>query len=414
MVLEMCHVSKKFKKGEVHDSLRDLFPALFKTCLNGKREASLRQNEFWALRDVSFRVARGEALGIIGSNGAGKSTILKLLTGVMRPTEGAIKTNGAVSALIEVGAGFHPDLTGRENIFLNGTILGMKKEQIKSRFDEIVDFSGLADFIDTPVKRYSSGMYARLGFSVAAHVNPDILIVDEVLSVGDYTFQNRCLERMKAVLNDGVTVIFVSHNLKAVSDLSKRAILLDHGKVVMDGPTHDVIETYYGKNAKTQKDDSEKEVFISRVTLDGASDEHLEFSSGSRVVLAIDVRANRDCRRLSVSISLQDDNRYSVFDTSSERLSGHSFSLDEGETKTVAFELELNLGPGTYHLAVSIYRYDIQKMYDDLSPSRTFFVSSDRDARGAANLYPVLVEDRAREACVGSGLLCPAANRRTG
>lgn len=182
VMLGMDHVYKKFRRGEIHDSLRDLIPATVGKLFAPSRKGSLERNEFWALRDVSFDVNKGEALGIIGSNGAGKSTILKLLCGIMRPTSGGLKVSGSLSALIEVGAGFHPDLTGRENIFLNGSILGMKREEIKKKFDEIVEFSGLAEFIDTPVKRYSSGMYARLGFSVAAHVEPDILVVDEVLS----------------------------------------------------------------------------------------------------------------------------------------------------------------------------------------------------------------------------------------
>lgn len=183
------HVSKKFRKGESYDSLRDFLPAILKGLKGKKNEISLGKREFWALDDVSFSVQHGEAFGIIGSNGAGKSTILKLLSGIMKPTSGRIFAGGRLSALIEVSAGFHPDLTGRENVFLNGAILGMKRMEVQQRFDQIVEFSGLRDFIDTPVKRYSSGMFARLGFSIAAHVDPDILIVDEVLSVGDFSFK---------------------------------------------------------------------------------------------------------------------------------------------------------------------------------------------------------------------------------
>ena len=208
IVLQVENVSKKFVRGEIHDSLRDLIPAMVAR-LTGRSRPSAAKKDFWALQNVNFELTRGEAFGIIGSNGAGKSTILKLITGIMKPTTGHITVTGKLSALIEVGAGFHPDLTGRENIYLNGTILGMKKAEIDRKFDAIVEFSGLADFIDTPVKRYSTGMYARLGFSVAAHVDPDILIVDEVLSVGDVVFQNRCLERMNTILRSGATVIFV-------------------------------------------------------------------------------------------------------------------------------------------------------------------------------------------------------------
>src|SRR6266852_1854893 len=224
--LEMEHVFKKFKKGEIHDSLRDLIPALTGGLLRRARSGRLEGREFWALQDVSFQVGRGEAFGIIGANGAGKSTILKLLSNIMKPTKGTLHVRGTLSALIEVSAGFHPDLTGRENIYLGGAVLGMSRQRIRAKFDEIVAFSGLAEFIDTPVKRYSSGMFTRLGFSVAAHVDPDILIVDEVLSVGDFVFQRKCVERMNAVLASGTTVVFVSHNLRAIAELCPRSILL--------------------------------------------------------------------------------------------------------------------------------------------------------------------------------------------
>ena len=244
-VLNVQHVFKKFRRGELYDSLRELVPAIARRLLRREQGKDLDQREFWALRDVSFQVERGEAFGIIGGNGAGKSTILKLLTGIMRPTKGSIRVAGRISALIEVSAGFHQDLTGRENIYLNGAILGMTRDEIRKRFDEIVDFSGLEEFIDTPVKRYSSGMFARLGFSVAAHVDPDVLLVDEVLSVGDYLFQRKCLERMHAVIRSGATVVFVSHNLREVANLCQRSLLLERGQVQLVGPTEEVIRDYY-------------------------------------------------------------------------------------------------------------------------------------------------------------------------
>ncbi|MEO8680641.1 MAG: ABC transporter ATP-binding protein [Vicinamibacterales bacterium] len=227
-------VWKKFRRGERHDSLRDLVPALLAR-LTRPRPAGLAQEEFWAVRDVSFEVGAGEALGIIGPNGAGKSTILKLLTKILRPTTGRLSVHGRVGALIEVAAGFHPDLTGRENVYLQGAILGMTRAEISRKFDAIVDFAGVPDFIETPVKRYSSGMNARLGFAIAAHLDPDVLIVDEVLSVGDVGFQAKCVARMRELLNRGVPLIFVSHNLTAVVDLCTRAILIDRGVVQFDG-----------------------------------------------------------------------------------------------------------------------------------------------------------------------------------
>jgi lipopolysaccharide transport system ATP-binding protein len=190
-------VWKKFRRGERHDSLRDLIPAAVRSLAGSTREDELQQREFWALEAVSFDVGAGEALGIIGPNGAGKSTTLKLLTRILRPTRGHCAVRGRVGALIEVAAGFHPDLTGRENIFLQGAIMGMRRAEIARKLDEIVDFAGVGDFIDTPVKRYSTGMNARLGFSIAAHLDPDVLIIDEVLSVGDSAFQDRCVRRME-------------------------------------------------------------------------------------------------------------------------------------------------------------------------------------------------------------------------
>jgi lipopolysaccharide transport system ATP-binding protein len=201
-------------------------------------------NDFWALRDVSFDVNRGEALGIIGHNGAGKSTILKLLYNITTPTKGRIRVNGRLSALIEVASGFHPDLTGRENIYLNGSLLGMKRSEIRSKLDRIVDFAGVSAFIDTPVKRYSSGMYLRLGFSIAAHLDPDILLLDEVLAVGDAQFQSRCLERVNQLRRAGTTIVFVSHNLGAIENLCDRVFLLRQGEIFRSGPPRYVISEY--------------------------------------------------------------------------------------------------------------------------------------------------------------------------
>jgi lipopolysaccharide transport system ATP-binding protein len=382
---EMHDVSKKFKKGEIHDTLRDLIPALFKRALQGNQ---LRSNEFWALKDISFQVKKGEALGIIGSNGAGKSTMLKLLSRIMKPTSGEMKVNGTLSALIEVGAGFHGDLTGRENIFLNGTILGMKKEQIRKKFDEIVEFSGLDDFIDTPVKRYSSGMYARLGFSVAAHVDPEILIVDEVLSVGDYSFQNKCLQKMRSVFNSGATLLFVSHNLRAVSDLCSRCILLDHGRMIKDGPAAEVVDYYLNPKEQDSKIDEKKEALISNMILRGENGNNLLFETGEKIFFEVEVTGVVKCEKLSLSIEMSNEDNQLIFDTSTQRLSDMTFSLDPGEKKKITFELNLHVVPGTYRLGAFIYRYDIRKAYDAKTPGLTIQVRSEKDVRGIVNLYP--------------------------
>src|SRR3984885_11497104 len=213
--------------------------------LGSSRMKKMQQVDFWALKGVSFQINRGEVVGIIGSNGAGKSTLLKILSRITVPTEGRIRINGRVASLLEVGTGFHPELTGRENIFLNGAILGMSRAEIIRKFDEIVEFSGIEEFLDTPVKRYSSGMYVRLAFAVAAHLEPEILIVDEVLAVGDAAFQKKCLGKMESFACSGRTVLFVSHNIEAVRTLCQRCIWLKDGKVHRDGPSGEIVEEYF-------------------------------------------------------------------------------------------------------------------------------------------------------------------------
>jgi lipopolysaccharide transport system ATP-binding protein len=234
---KMYHIGRN-RSGSVRETIMQRSFSFFSKQKNDP-------TEFWALKDVSFDVQPGEVLGIIGKNGAGKSTLLKILSRITDPTEGRVVINGRVSSLLEVGTGFHPELTGRENIFLNGAILGMKRAEIKNKFDEIVSFSGIEQFIDTPVKRYSSGMYVRLAFAVAAHLEPEILIVDEVLAVGDAEFQKKCLGKMKDVSEQkGRTVLFVSHNMSAVNSLCTRCILMKNGKIDFTGNVEDVTAHY--------------------------------------------------------------------------------------------------------------------------------------------------------------------------
>ena len=226
VAVQVDDVWKRFHRGERQDSLRDLIPALIRRARPRRPENALPQGDFWAVREVGYQVRFGEALGIIGPNGAGKSTMLKLLTGILRPNQGEIRMRGRLASLIEVSAGFHQDLTGRENVFLQGAIMGMSRREVQQRLDSIVDFSGIEAFIDTPVKRYSSGMNARLGFSIAVHLEPDVLVIDEVLSVGDMAFQEKCVQRMKAFKRDGVAIVFVSHNMQAIGDLCDRALVI--------------------------------------------------------------------------------------------------------------------------------------------------------------------------------------------
>jgi lipopolysaccharide transport system ATP-binding protein len=217
------------------------------TWLRSSRQKKLQQVDFWALKDISFHIKQGEVVGIIGSNGAGKSTLLKILSRITVPSEGRIRIDGRIASLLEVGTGFHQELTGRENIFLNGAILGMTRAEIIRKFDEIVEFSGIEEFLDTPVKRYSSGMYVRLAFAVAAHLEPEILIVDEVLAVGDTAFQKKCIGKMDSFARSGRTILFVSHNMDAVRTLCQRAILFDGGKIRADGYVDSVVEDYFSR-----------------------------------------------------------------------------------------------------------------------------------------------------------------------
>ncbi len=252
IAIHVENLSKRYNIGRTqqqHDTLRDALMAGLRTPIervrrNGRGSDGHTTDTIWALRDVSFDINRGEVIGIIGRNGAGKSTLLKILSQITEPTAGQAIINGRVGSLLEVGTGFHPELTGRENIYLNGAILGMKKVEIDRKFDEIVSFSGIEKFLDTPVKRYSSGMTVRLAFAVAAHLEPEILLVDEVLAVGDAAFQRKCLGKMSSVAKEGRTVVLVSHQMSAVVRLCERTILMGQGKVQMDGPADHVVQSY--------------------------------------------------------------------------------------------------------------------------------------------------------------------------
>ncbi len=240
-------LSKQYWLGErmvLHNTLRDHAMHRLKSLVAWRGERAEAPTSFWALKDVSFEVTHGEVIGIIGHNGAGKSTLLKILSRITEPTEGKVDIYGRVSSLLEVGTGFHPELSGRENIYLNAAMLGMRRTEVQRKFDDIVSFSGIETFIDTPVKRYSSGMYVRLAFAVAAHLEPEILIVDEVLAVGDASFQQKCLGKMEEVSRSGRTVIIVSHNMTVIEGLCERAILLEKGRIAKEGGSREVVKEY--------------------------------------------------------------------------------------------------------------------------------------------------------------------------
>ena len=417
----MNGVSKRFRKGEVFDSLRDVLPALTGKLIERRRRGAPSPREFWALKDISFSVARGEAVGIIGHNGAGKSTILKLLSRLIKPTNGTIETYGSLSALIEVGAGFHPDLTGRENIYLNGAILGLSRAEVTRKFDQIVEFSGLAEFLDTPVKRYSTGMYARLGFSVAAHVDSEILIVDEVLSVGDYMFQKRCLERMRDIVAQGSATVFVSHNLDAVATFCNRAILLDHGRVVEEGEPQEVIEAYMELGRIKPTEVQATEAFVSRVVIRDQDGPRTRFQTGDDVWIEVDVTANKRCERLSLAVYLRNERNVETFFASTVRLGIPPVTVDAGETKTFTVHLTLHLVGGTFELGTLVYRNDLTltkspegsallgQKYDDRFPIGTLLVAAPIDLGGVANLYPEFeVTDAPSSTCCSRRLPQPA------
>lgn len=247
-MINLKNVGMRFNLGvEKDNSLKMVFIRLF------DRSKRQKKSEFWALRHINFHVDKGDVVGLIGSNGAGKSTLLKVVSGVMKPTEGTVEVNGAISPMIELGAGFDGELTARENIYLNGAILGYSKEFIDAKFDEIVEFSELKDFLDVPVKNFSSGMVAKLAFSISTVVDPEILIVDEILSVGDIKFQEKSKNKMMSMINGGTTVLYVSHSIGSIEELCNKAIWLDHGEIVMIGDTKKVCKAYYEKQNITVK-----------------------------------------------------------------------------------------------------------------------------------------------------------------
>lgn len=326
-----------------------------------QRRARNEKNSFWALRGVDFEIRQGEVVGVIGRNGAGKSTLLKVLSRIMEPTEGCAEIHGRVGSLLEVGTGFHPELTGRENIFLNGAILGMRKTEILKKFDEIVTFAEVERFIDTPVKHYSSGMYLRLAFAVAAHLEPEILLVDEVLAVGDASFQQKCLGRMEAVANEGRTVLFVSHNMAAVRALCTSGIVLDEGKVAMKGEVKDCIEVYYRSIGALQSSSDplspgKNGAVFGRLVVGGANGTTIGQTQPLEV--STQFRVDREAAGFDLYFYLQDMHGRLLFKAG---LSSKSISLKQVGRGLYEVSLQappLWLTPGLYTIFFRIYFLD--------------------------------------------------------
>jgi ABC-type polysaccharide/polyol phosphate transport system ATPase subunit len=413
------NVSKKFSKGYVSDSLRDALASPFKRFFSwngnflnrllrpvrqfgpvrpvrpvGQVRPLRQKDEFWALKDVSFEVRPGEALGIIGPNGSGKSTTLKLLSRILRPDGGKIFVKGRVGALIELGAGFHPDLTGRENIFLNASILGMSKEEIKEKYDEIVDFAELHDFMDMPVKWYSSGMHAKLGFSVAANTSPDILLVDEVLSVGDVGFQSKCLEKMQSFRTRGTTIVFISHNMQSVSSLCDRVVLLNKGVVKQIGGTEETISYYMGSFKKDRLSSSAPVELKKGLLYDEAGAECLTFKSGQRARVEIDLKFTDSLPNVYATIGvILKRPRQLVAWINSASLGGQSLSVSKGQIVNLSVDFLLNLASGEYEFNATIYDpIENKTIWEDYFAP--FVIQKNTKCNGIVFMNPKLVNQK--------------------
>jgi lipopolysaccharide transport system ATP-binding protein len=362
IAIRVDQLHKRYKLGgAVSFSLRETISSLF-----SNTDASEESKYFHALEDVSFEIKKGDVLGIIGKNGAGKSTLLKILSKITKPTSGRIEINGRVSSLLEVGTGFHPELNGRENIFLNGTILGMRRAEIKSKFEEIVDFSGIEKFIDTPVKYYSSGMYVRLAFAVAAHLEPEILIIDEVLAVGDAEFQKKCLGKMKDVSGSGRTVLFVSHHLAAIQSLCNLGLFLEKGKMLFQGPVGTAINKYLVRDGQTDSNRSKiegllniQDEFIDINSLEIFQDSkpdivHHPFDSGQAIYLQIKYRVKREVSGLRVGFELHTMDRILIFRTFHDDCIKEMIRVHPGEYTSLANIPANLLAPKEYILSIIV------------------------------------------------------------
>jgi lipopolysaccharide transport system ATP-binding protein len=419
-------LSKRYELGALqHETqLRDQLVHLLRAPFRRREPKEI----LWALRDVSFKVDEGEVVGIIGRNGAGKSTLLKILSKITYPTSGRVRARGRVASLLEVGTGFHEELTGRENIFLNGSILGMKKKEVDAKLDAIVEFSGVERFIDTPIKRYSSGMRLRLGFAVAAHLEPDVLIVDEVLAVGDAAFQKKCISAMQDLRGGGRTVLFVSHNMAAVENLCSRGIWITNGSIRLDGPTHEVIEAYMGSFASADSAFRELtaaegrrgtgEIRFTRVEF-LSTDRNLQTVTrcGKSLVIRLHYRANEPIERPAFALKIYTELGTLVTDTGTW-LHGLDIPLVPAGDGYLELEIDsLNIMPGRYSLSLFLDSCVEKRVYDslehavhlDIEEAPIYGTSRRIDSRFGLVFFP----QRWRLDGIGSGAtveVSPAAN----
>lgn len=375
VVIRAAQVGKKYRirhnARATYTTLRETLVRRGRQLLSIGTEVHDAVEDFWALKDLTFEIRRGEVVGIIGRNGAGKSTLLKILSRITEPTAGRIELEGRVASLLEVGTGFHPELTGRENIFLNGSILGMSSHEMKRQFDQIVAFAGIETFLDTPVKRYSSGMYVRLAFAVAAHMEPEILIVDEVLAVGDFEFQRKCIGKMHEVSTSGRTVLFVSHNMAAIKSLTSRALVLANGRLIVDAGTEEAIAAYVSSDSRdlAQRDNWGEGTFtkiIDARMIDDDGQQIHAYEPGQPLRIEICLSTNGR-PGLSIELFLCDENRSRVGLASTHQFEGISLPTSPGEYRCVLRLSPIWLASGRYSIDVltTIVNSNIDHLVED-------------------------------------------------
>ncbi len=412
--IQVHGLSKKYRIGTSQASYRTLRETIVDLASSPFRrvaavfrgEAAIgSRDEIWALKDVSFDVRPGEVVGIIGRNGAGKTTLLKVLSRITKPTEGYADIYGRVGSLLEVGTGFHPELTGRENVYLNGAILGMKRREIDQKFDEIISFAEIEKFLDTPVKFYSSGMYVRLAFAVAAHLEPEILLVDEVLAVGDAAFQKKCLGKMGDVAKEGRTVLFVSHNMGAVVSLCNRCLWLDEGVVIEDGVLPDVTANYQSSlhslvrnasdlsNAQRYGTGRAKFVSVEVTPLDASGSPQRYFQTGQDLKIVVRLKAEAEILQANVAIIIYDVSGYRLIDVNTA-LKGSFIDLRPGDLAHVEFRLEeLLLKPGNYLLGLWLGRGSVEDI-DGILYAEKFSVEPDPELFKHSEEFPGVYQCR--------------------
>lgn len=410
-IISVKNIGKKYNINHQHGgyiALRDVITNIFRNpfiFIKSKTKEIFgidTKEEFWALKDINFTVEKGEVVGIIGRNGAGKSTLLKILSQITPPTTGEIIINGTVGSLLEVGTGFHPELTGRENIFMNGSILGIKKKNIIKQFDKIVEFAGIEKFIDTPVKYYSSGMYVRLAFSVAAHMDTDILIIDEVLAVGDSEFQKKCLGKMEEITkNEGRTILFVSHNMSAIKELCKKAILLDSGMIEAIDTTDKVLGIYNKHNNEVIDNNTpielhnkskDKELFFRKIWVTKGGDGSVTntISHNEEFEVNLEIEVTKEIGPIEISLTFKNSNGVNVTSTSlSDSMGGKVYSFKTGKY-TLKIKMKSNfLVPDTYTLRIYAHEKGIKDidLYEDALRLKITDAGSVMRSYGEASVY---------------------------